>query len=167
MVVHCVSDSSQKNYSAFLSMATAFKRAALPTSTTVVSVLAYTFFCFLCDGKHPNFVTRVVLKRTTAMEQTSNKRQQNQTVMSDLNDSLFEVLFDLLCIFDVISKHWQYFRRQCSTITTSGIWEPLTILFNLCLNEGIFPNIWKIAHVTPLHKKGSENYVTVIVLFRC
>ena len=35
--------------------------------------------------------------------------------------------------------------------------EPLTILFNHCLNEGIFPNIWKIAHVTPLHKKGPEN----------
>ena len=37
------------------------------------------------------------------------------------------------------------------------ITEPLTILFNRCFSEGIFPNIWKIAHVTPLHKKGSEN----------
>ena len=31
------------------------------------------------------------------------------------------------------------------------ITEPLTILFNRCLNEGIFPNIWQTAHVTPLH----------------
>ena len=48
------------------------------------------------------------------------------------------------------------------------ITEPLTILFNRCLNEGIFPNIWKIAHVTPLHKKGPENmcnnYHTVSLL---
>ena len=35
--------------------------------------------------------------------------------------------------------------------------EPLTILFNRCLNEGIFPIIWKIARVTPLHKKGPAN----------
>ena len=41
--------------------------------------------------------------------------------------------------------------------TVDIITEHLTILFNRCLNEGIFPNIWKIAHVTPLHKKGPEN----------
>ena len=41
--------------------------------------------------------------------------------------------------------------------TVDIITEPLTILFNRCLNEGIFPNIWKSAHVTPLHKKGPEN----------
>ena len=41
--------------------------------------------------------------------------------------------------------------------TADIITEPLTILFNRCLNEGIFPNIWKFAHVTPLHKKGPEN----------
>ena len=41
--------------------------------------------------------------------------------------------------------------------TVDIITEPLTILFNRFLNKGIFPNIWKIAHVTQLHKKRSEN----------
>ena len=41
--------------------------------------------------------------------------------------------------------------------TVDIITESLTILFNHCLNEGIFPNIWKISHVTTLHKKGPEN----------
>ena len=46
--------------------------------------------------------------------------------------------------------------------------EPLTILFNRCLNEGIFPSISKIARVTPLHKKKDPQiYVIIIVLFRC
>ena len=36
------------------------------------------------------------------------------------------------------------------------ITKPLTRFFNRCLNEGIFPESWKTAHVTPLHKKGAK-----------
>ncbi|WP_419595657.1 hypothetical protein [Thiolapillus sp.] len=35
--------------------------------------------------------------------------------------------------------------------------EPLTNLFNRCLNESKFPSQWKIAHVTPLRKKGQKD----------
>ena len=35
--------------------------------------------------------------------------------------------------------------------------QPLTDLFNKSLSEGIFPSIWKTAHVTPIHKKGSRS----------
>ena len=38
--------------------------------------------------------------------------------------------------------------------------EALTILFNISLQEGVFPTIWKTAHVTPIYKKGSKELST-------
>ena len=41
---------------------------------------------------------------------------------------------------------------------TAGVITPiLTSLYNKCLLEGIFPNILKTAHITPVYKKGSKN----------
>lgn len=37
--------------------------------------------------------------------------------------------------------------------------EPLHLLFNKCISEGVFPDVWKIAHLTPVFKKGSKNDV--------
>ena len=31
--------------------------------------------------------------------------------------------------------------------------EPFNFLFNRSLDEGMFPTVWKTAHVTPIHKK--------------
>jgi hypothetical protein len=36
------------------------------------------------------------------------------------------------------------------------ITEPLTRYFNRCLSESKFPDPWKVAHVTPLYKKGQR-----------
>ena len=38
--------------------------------------------------------------------------------------------------------------------------EPLTILFNRSLLDGIFPAVWKKAHITPVYKKGSRSHCT-------
>ena len=35
--------------------------------------------------------------------------------------------------------------------------EPFTILFNRSIAESRFPYSWKIAHVTPIHKKGDKS----------
>ena len=45
---------------------------------------------------------------------------------------------------------------------------PLTKLINLCINENTFPQVLKIAEVTPIHKKGStddiNNYRPISIL---
>ena len=38
--------------------------------------------------------------------------------------------------------------------------KPLSILFNRSLNEGDYPDIWKIANVTPIFKKGDKSLVS-------
>ena len=36
----------------------------------------------------------------------------------------------------------------------------LTLLYKICLNEGVFPNIWKHANVVPVHKKADKSNFT-------
>ena len=45
--------------------------------------------------------------------------------------------------------------KSCADI----IAPPLAIIFNRSLNEGKFPEIWKTAHVVPLHKKDEKHIV--------
>lgn len=57
--------------------------------------------------------------------------------------------------FDKVSP---YVLKKCST----SVAIPLMLVFRKSLAEGCVPNVWKLANVTPLHKKGSkldkENY---------
>ena len=41
-------------------------------------------------------------------------------------------------------------------ICDSAIAKPLTIIFNNCINQSIFPDIWKKSNVCPNHKKGDK-----------
>lgn len=44
--------------------------------------------------------------------------------------------------------------------TANTICEPLHIVFNKCICEGFFPDIWKCAYIVPIHKSGSKHDVT-------
>lgn len=56
------------------------------------------------------------------------------------------------------------FLRTCAT----QLVKPLHIIFNNSLNEGTFPAKWKLAHVTPILKKGDQcdvaNYRPISIL---
>ena len=41
-----------------------------------------------------------------------------------------------------------------------SICKPLALLFNRSINEGIFPDCWKVANVVPIFKKGDRSSVT-------
>lgn len=43
-------------------------------------------------------------------------------------------------------------KKCCSAIS-----RPLTLLFNESLSSGIFPNKWKVAHISPIHKSGKKS----------
>ena len=40
---------------------------------------------------------------------------------------------------------------------TDLISQPLTMIFNSSLRKGVFPDIWKVAKVTPIFKSGSSS----------
>lgn len=57
-----------------------------------------------------------------------------------------------------------FFINRCA----ESIALPVSILFNRSLSEGIFPNKWKTAAITPIHKSGNvndvENYRAISIL---
>lgn len=38
-----------------------------------------------------------------------------------------------------------------------SICKPLTIIYNKCLSNGVFPDVWKRAYITPVHKGGPKH----------
>ena len=52
-----------------------------------------------------------------------------------------------------------------------SIYEPLEIVFNQCLETGVFPSEWKKGNIVPIHKKGDKqtlkNYRPVSLLPIC
>ena len=57
---------------------------------------------------------------------------------------------------------------KCIKLSNAIISPILTVIFNRCITEGIFPDDLKIAQITPIFKKGSKalcgNYRPISVL---
>ena len=46
-----------------------------------------------------------------------------------------------------------------STEDTQSIVKPLSIIFKNCIDNGIFPGIWKKPNILPVHKKGNKQII--------
>ena len=44
-------------------------------------------------------------------------------------------------------------------ICDTAIVEPLSIIFNNCINQSMFPDIWKQSNICPIHKKGDKQII--------
>ena len=44
-------------------------------------------------------------------------------------------------------------------IGDSAIVEPLTIIFNSCINQSMLPDIWKKSIICPIHKKADKQAI--------
>ena len=57
------------------------------------------------------------------------------------------------------SHGWDNISARMIKLCGDTIAEPLSIIFKNCIQKGIFPKKWKMANVTPIHKKESKNLV--------
>ena len=45
-------------------------------------------------------------------------------------------------------------------ICDSAIVEPLTIIFESCINQSLFPDIWKKSNICPIIKNGDKQTIS-------
>ena len=106
----------------------------------------------------------------------NSKRPENQTYVT--NTKLSSVKFEDTEIINIIrslnvSKAYGHddISIRMLQICDSAIVKPLSIIFNNCITQSIFPDIWKKSNICPIHKKGDKqainNYRPVSLLPIC
>ena len=106
----------------------------------------------------------------------NSKLPENQTYVT--NTKLSSVKFEDTEIINIIrslnvSKAHDHdvISIRMLQICDSAIVKPLSIIFNNCITQSIFPDIWKKSNICPIHKKGDKqainNYRPVSLLPIC
>ena len=80
-----------------------------------------------------------------------------------------EIILNLIRSLNSNKTHgWDEISIRMILICDSSIVSPLKIIFQNCLDRGIFPKIWKKGTIVPIHKKSStqllKNYRPVSLL---
>ena len=90
------------------------------------------------------------------------------TLLCDVHISDLDILTELKLLDITKGSGVDNIPPSFLKLTANSIYVPLYILYNKCLHEGIFPDIWKSARIVPVHKSGSkkdvENYRPISIL---
>ena len=95
----------------------------------------------------------------------SSKILESQTYLT--NTKLPSIIFENKDIINIIRSlsggkahgHDNSSIRMLK-ICDSAIIELLSILFNNCMNQSMFPDIWKRSNIYPIHKKGGKQIIS-------
>lgn len=94
---------------------------------------------------------------TQNMPQCTNSRTENQGLLEDIEINEEIVMAKLLKLRSDKATGADDISAMLLTEIRDQICHPLTVIFQMSVQTGEVPNDWKIANVTPIHKKGNRN----------
>ena len=87
--------------------------------------------------------------------------------ISRTNSSISHIVITRELIIDIINKFnpkkahgYDQISVAMLQLCASEISIPLQLIFQKCINSGMFPEFWKYANVQPIHKKGNRQLKT-------
>ena len=105
-----------------------------------------------------------------------SKIPENQTFTTNTNFSFIKFenkgIINIIRLLNVDKAHGHdNILIRMLQICDTAIVEPLSIIFNSCIDESMFSGIWKKSIIYPIHKKGDKqiinNYRPVSLLPIC
>ena len=94
---------------------------------------------------------------------TKAEMQEIRFLICHQGRGFLSITFSQETILNVRALHsnkfsgWDGGSPRMIKICDSSIVNPLLIIFETCIREGIFPDMWKMSNVCPVHKKESKN----------
>lgn len=84
----------------------------------------------------------------------------NSSLISNINISLSDIFIELKKLDQTKGAGPDGIHPLFLKNTAQQICIPLHIIYNKCLVEGVFPDIWKQANITPVYKSGAKDNVS-------
>ena len=73
-----------------------------------------------------------------------------------------EEILDIIRSLNINKAHgWDEISVKMIKLSDAALIVPLKTIFSNCLRHGSFPEIWKHAHVVPVHKKNEKKGIIV------
>ena len=96
---------------------------------------------------------------------TGSQIPQHVPVITTLIDELTipeEEILDIIRSLNINKAHgWDEMSVKMIKLSDAALIVPLKTIFSYCLRHGSFPEIWKHAHVVPVHKKNEKKGIIV------